>query len=50
MRAFVKERLADYKAPDVLVVVDQLPVTSIGKVDKVALRSRADEEAARWTR
>jgi acyl-CoA synthetase (AMP-forming)/AMP-acid ligase II len=50
VRAFVKERLADYKAPDVLVVVDELPVTSIGKVDKLALRPRADEEAARWTR
>jgi acyl-CoA synthetase (AMP-forming)/AMP-acid ligase II len=50
LRAFVKERLADYKAPDALVVVDELPVTSIGKVDKVALRRRADKEAARWSR
>jgi len=50
VRAFVKGHLADYKAPDVLVVVDELPVTPIGKIDKKALQSRADEEARRWTR
>jgi acyl-CoA synthetase (AMP-forming)/AMP-acid ligase II len=50
LRAFVKERLADYKAPDVLVLVDSLPLTSIGKVDKKALAPIAKEEAARWTR
>ena len=31
--------LADYKAPDRLVVVDILPVTTIGKVDKRALQA-----------
>jgi acyl-CoA synthetase (AMP-forming)/AMP-acid ligase II len=50
VRAFVKERLADYKAPDALVVVGSLPLTSIGKVDKLALQPLADEEASRWTR
>jgi acyl-CoA synthetase (AMP-forming)/AMP-acid ligase II len=50
LRTWVKERLADYKAPDVLVLVDELPLTSIGKVDKKALQPRADEEAARWHR
>ncbi len=34
-------RLADYKAPDRVVVVDQLPVTSMLKVDKRALADRA---------
>jgi acyl-CoA synthetase (AMP-forming)/AMP-acid ligase II len=37
LRAFCKTRLADYKAPDRLVVVDALPLTSVGKVDKQAL-------------
>ncbi len=37
LRAFCNTALADYKAPDRLVVVDVLPVTSIGKVDKQAL-------------
>ena len=50
LRSWVKERLADYKAPDALVVVDQLPLTSIGKVDKKALQPAADQEASRWHR
>jgi acyl-CoA synthetase (AMP-forming)/AMP-acid ligase II len=37
LRTFCKAALADYKAPNRLVVVDALPVTSIGKVDKQAL-------------
>jgi len=49
VRTFVAERLAAYKVPDCLVVVPDLPVTSIGKIDKLALRPRALEEAARWT-
>jgi acyl-CoA synthetase (AMP-forming)/AMP-acid ligase II len=50
LRTWVKEQLADYKAPDLLVLVDELPLTSIGKVDKKALQPRADEAAARWHR
>ena len=48
LRALVAGELADYKAPDRLVTIDQLPVTSLGKIDKRALRPRADEEAKRW--
>jgi acyl-CoA synthetase (AMP-forming)/AMP-acid ligase II len=50
VRSFVAERLAGYKAPDALVLVDALPLTTIGKVDKLALRERADQEAAQWRR
>ena len=50
VRSFVAERLAGYKAPDCLVLVEALPLTTIGKVDKLALRERADEEAAHWRR
>ncbi len=50
LQADVRRRLAPYKAPDVMVIVDQLPLTSIGKVDKLALQARAQEEAAAWTR
>lgn len=35
-------RLADYKAPDRVVVVDELPLTAMLKVDKRALRTRLD--------
>jgi len=45
LRTFCKAALADYKAPDRLVVVDALPVTSVGKVDKRALAEDASLEA-----
>ncbi len=37
LRAWVRERLADYKAPDEFVFVGALPLTTMGKVDKMAL-------------
>lgn len=37
LKAWVRARLADYKAPDRIVVVDQMPMTSVGKIDKRAL-------------
>jgi len=39
--AWCRARIADYKAPDRVVVVDELPLTAVGKLDKPAL-------AARW--
>jgi acyl-CoA synthetase (AMP-forming)/AMP-acid ligase II len=38
LRAWVRDRLADYKAPDRLEVVAELPLTEMLKVDKAALR------------
>jgi acyl-CoA synthetase (AMP-forming)/AMP-acid ligase II len=40
LRAFTAARLADYKAPDRLELVDALPLTPMLKVDKLALRAR----------
>ncbi|MDH5421810.1 MAG: AMP-binding protein, partial [Acidimicrobiia bacterium] len=37
---FVKSRLARFKAPDTVDIVDQLPKTSTGKVQKYVLRER----------
>jgi acyl-CoA synthetase (AMP-forming)/AMP-acid ligase II len=37
LRAWCRETLADYKAPDRIHVVDRLPLTSMQKVDKVRL-------------
>ncbi|HVC71774.1 MAG TPA: class I adenylate-forming enzyme family protein [Acidimicrobiales bacterium] len=37
LRDLCRSRLADYKAPDRLVLVDQLPLTAMAKVDKRAL-------------
>jgi acyl-CoA synthetase (AMP-forming)/AMP-acid ligase II len=41
MRSFCRAALADYKAPDRLVVLGSLPLTSVGKVDKRALAEDA---------
>jgi acyl-CoA synthetase (AMP-forming)/AMP-acid ligase II len=50
LRTFVGERLADYKAPEVVIVMDALPMTSMGKIDKQALLPRAAEAAEKWER
>jgi len=39
LRAFVKEKLAPYKAPRIYEFVDAIPLTSVGKVNKKVLRS-----------
>ncbi|HEX6311721.1 MAG TPA: AMP-binding protein [Acidimicrobiia bacterium] len=44
LREWCRDRIADYKAPDRLVVVDDLPLTSMLKIDKRALSERATEE------
>ena len=41
LRGRARATLADYKAPDRVVVVDHLPLTSMMKVDKRALADRA---------
>jgi len=41
LRASAHRTLADYKAPDRVVVVDRLPLTSMMKVDKRVLADRA---------
>lgn len=45
IRAHLAERVADYKVPDVVVLVDDLPVTAMGKIDKKVLKVRANEVA-----
>jgi acyl-coenzyme A synthetase/AMP-(fatty) acid ligase len=45
LRALARSSLADYKAPDRLVVTDSLPLTSMMKVDKRSLADRADRAA-----
>jgi acyl-CoA synthetase (AMP-forming)/AMP-acid ligase II len=45
LRALARSSLADYKAPDRLVVTDSLPLTSMMKVDKRSLADRAVQAA-----
>jgi acyl-CoA synthetase (AMP-forming)/AMP-acid ligase II len=44
LRAWTRERLADYKAPDRVELVPGLPLTAMLKVDKAALRERLGTE------
>jgi acyl-CoA synthetase (AMP-forming)/AMP-acid ligase II len=44
LREAVAQRLAYYKLPDVIHVVDSLPMNAIGKIDKVALARRVIKE------
>jgi acyl-CoA synthetase (AMP-forming)/AMP-acid ligase II len=44
LRDWCKARIADYKAPDRLVVVDALPVTPMHKVDKAALAALVTQD------
>jgi acyl-CoA synthetase (AMP-forming)/AMP-acid ligase II len=45
LRAHCAAQLADYKAPDALVVVDELPLTPMMKVDPVGLGRLAEQAA-----
>jgi acyl-CoA synthetase (AMP-forming)/AMP-acid ligase II len=38
LRTHVADELADYKAPDELLIVDELPLTPVLKPDRLALR------------
>jgi acyl-CoA synthetase (AMP-forming)/AMP-acid ligase II len=42
LRNWCRERIADYKAPDRLVLVDAFPVNATHKVDKAALAAQID--------
>lgn len=42
LREFARSRLANYKVPKRVVVLDELPMLPIGKVDKKALAARDD--------
>lgn len=47
LRGWVTERLADYKAPDRLEVLDALPLTAMMKIDKTALLAHAERTTDR---
>lgn len=46
LRRHCAERLEDYMVPAVVLVHDELPKTDSGKLDKLALRRRAQEDPA----
>jgi acyl-CoA synthetase (AMP-forming)/AMP-acid ligase II len=46
LERFVGERIAAYKVPDWIGIDGALPTTSIGKLDRVTLETRAAERVA----
>lgn len=44
LRAFAAERLANYKVPKQITVMDELPMLPIGKVDKKSLQALAEAQ------
>jgi long-chain acyl-CoA synthetase len=45
LRSFAADRLAAYKVPEHIVFLASLPTTGMGKVDRAALRRRAESDA-----
>ncbi|AGT31801.1 hypothetical protein M493_07580 [Geobacillus genomosp. 3] len=43
MKAYITGKVADYKVPDRIMFVEELPVTPSGKIKKVALREMMEE-------
>lgn len=50
LRAWCAERMATYKAPDALVIVAELPLTAMSKIDKRTLAPAAAEAEKEWER
>jgi acyl-CoA synthetase (AMP-forming)/AMP-acid ligase II len=46
LRAWCRAQLADYKSPDRVIIVEDLPITSMLKTDKRALAAHAAEQGA----
>ena len=47
VQEFLRGRLARFKVPKVIEVMDELPKTATGKIQKFVLRGRAGTPAAR---
>jgi acyl-CoA synthetase (AMP-forming)/AMP-acid ligase II len=50
LRTWCNDRLASYKAPDAVVIVDELPLTAMSKIDKRVLAPIAAEAEKQWER
>ena len=47
--AFATERLADYKVPETLAIVDEIPRNSLGKIDRRLLLTMISLSSRRQT-
>lgn len=46
LKAFISEKVADFKVPDIIVIVSELPMTASGKISKVQLQERLKDQLA----
>ena len=45
MQEFARKRLAKFKVPKRIMVLDELPKTGTGKIQKFVLREQAEEDS-----
>jgi acyl-CoA synthetase (AMP-forming)/AMP-acid ligase II len=50
LREWCNDRLATYKAPDAMVILEELPLTAMSKIDKRALAPAAADAEKGWER
>jgi len=50
LRAWCIDSMASYKAPDALVLIDELPLTAMSKIDKRSLAPAAAAAEKKWER
>jgi len=48
--AFIREKVAEYKVPDMVAFVSQLPMTASGKINKKQLQEKLEKELAHQLR
>src|SRR5699024_12037204 len=44
LRSFIEKRVANYKVPDRLLIVEEFPMTASGKIKKMALQDQLKED------
>lgn len=50
LKNFIQDKVADYKVPDIIVIVKELPMTASGKISKVKLQEVLKEKLAQRLR
>lgn len=46
LKEFIKGKVADFKVPDIIVLVDDLPMTASGKISKLKLQEKLKKQLA----
>ncbi|MEB5451989.1 class I adenylate-forming enzyme family protein [Virgibacillus pantothenticus] len=46
LKLYIKDKVADFKVPDIVTIVEELPMTASGKISKVQLQNKLKEKMA----